>query len=415
MHTTWETLGCTDNKNNCDEKNIQTESMKCNSMLCNQNSKKYDTTIALDNSGSYLSSYHDRNTPCMLCFIVFFVIIKIKILNIYFLFLGHQSIIDNRSSIDRWLNRSCLIPSTKREELLNDARRAYRLYGLCSSDNFINDECSQGFILTNQGHDIGHIIIIYDNIKKLYSYTFLFTNDYENIFLKESKLKCMIYGTGRKSSKCRNISLIDLNEYNPKHNMTWWRDPSTLYEHLKELIEIMNYEKLQNNQTELNNNNNNNLYEKYFSDQYILSKEFQDKYLLNNNNNINFDKNDCKNKSNILFTLYLSTWISPQTKNIYLNYTFFKQLKKDNFDLNEPICSYPNIEQINTTKNIQLIDYIIKKVKNNLNLYRSETILKPILLNLLFEKNPIMINREGIFTRGNFLINHFCFFFLFFS
>jgi hypothetical protein len=205
----------------------------------------------------------------------------------------------------------------------------------------------------------------------------------------------MIYGTGRKSSKCRNISLIDPNEFNSKHNMTWWRDPSTLYEHLKELIEIMNYEKLQNNQTELNDDNN-NLYEKYFSDQYILSKELQDKYLLNNNY-INFDKNDCKNKSNILFTPYLSTWISPQTKNIYLNYTFFKQLKKENLDLNEPICSYPNIEQINTTKTIQLIDYIIKKAKNNLNLYRSETILKPILLNLLFEKNPTMMNREGIF------------------
>ncbi len=77
MHTTWETLGCTDNKNNCDEKNIQTESMKCNSMLCNQNSKKYDTTIALDNSGSYLTSYHDRNTPCMLYFffVRFFVLL----------------------------------------------------------------------------------------------------------------------------------------------------------------------------------------------------------------------------------------------------------------------------------------------------------------------------------------------------
>jgi len=218
----------------------------------------------------------------------------------------------------------------------------------------------------------------------------------------------MIYGTGRKSSKCRDLNIIDPNEFNPKHNMTWWHDPSTLYEHLKELMEIMNYENQLNNQTHLNENN---IYEKYFSDHYILSKEIQEKYLLNNN--INFEKNDCRNKSTIFYTPYLSTWISPQTKNIYLNYTFFKQLKKDIIEFNEPICLYPNIEQINITKNIQFIDYIIKKVNQNLTLYRSETILRPILLNLLFEKNPTMMNREGkilIFNESfiNFLKFLFC-------
>jgi len=69
MHTTWEIMGCSDNKNNCDEKTIQTESMKCNSMLSNQNSKQYDTTMALANSGTYASSYHYQNTQCMLCFV----------------------------------------------------------------------------------------------------------------------------------------------------------------------------------------------------------------------------------------------------------------------------------------------------------------------------------------------------------
>ncbi|CAF2733356.1 unnamed protein product [Rotaria sp. Silwood2] len=149
------------------------------------------------------------------------------------------------------------------------------------------------------------------------------------MFLTESKLKCISYGTGRKSSKCYDLNIIDPNELNPKHNMTWWRDPSTLYEHLKELIEIMNYEFELNNNTKLlnYNNNNNNIYEKYFSDYYILSKEIQEKYLLNNY--INIDKNDCLNKSTITYTPYLSTWISPQTKNIYLNYTFFKQVERD--------------------------------------------------------------------------------------
>ncbi|CAF4440091.1 unnamed protein product, partial [Rotaria magnacalcarata] len=80
-------------------------------------------------------------------------------------------LVDNRSSIDRWLNRSCSISSIKRVELLDGARRAYRSYGLCSSssaaeinNNHMNDECSQGYAVTNNGNDIGHIIIIYDHV-----------------------------------------------------------------------------------------------------------------------------------------------------------------------------------------------------------------------------------------------------------
>lgn len=321
-------------------------------------------------------------------------------LNVFFLLfcshLGQKSLVDNRSSIDRWLNRSCLISTGKRDELRNDARRAYSQYGLCSSDNLLHDECSQGFAVTNHGYDIGHIMINYDPIKQMFSYTFLFTNDYESIFIKESKLKCFITGTGRKSSKCRDFILIDPNEINSKHNMTWWRDPSTLYEHLKELIEIMNYEQELNNQTKISKNH---FYQTYLSDQYIYSQEQQEKYWIHNNNNIHLTTtNDCRNKSTIIYTPYLSTWISPQTKNIYLNYTFFKQLKKENLEFNEPICSYPTIEQINTTKTLQLIDYIIKKVQKNLTLYRSETILKPILFNLLFEKHPnINLNDEKIY------------------
>jgi tetratricopeptide (TPR) repeat protein len=63
MHTTWEAMDCTENKNNCDEKTMQTKSMKCNSML---SEKQDDTTMASANSGSYSSSYHDQNTQCML-------------------------------------------------------------------------------------------------------------------------------------------------------------------------------------------------------------------------------------------------------------------------------------------------------------------------------------------------------------
>lgn len=327
---------------------------------------------------------------CLLYFCLFFDTVKKN--STFNLFLGQKTLIDNRSSIDRWLNRSCLISSIKRDELLNDARRAYLLYGLCSSNNLLNDECLQGFDVTNHGHDIGHIIINYDQNKQTFSYTFLFTNDYENLFIKENKLKCFIYGTGRKSSKCHDFNLIDPNEINSKHNMTWWRDPSTLYEHLKELIEIMNYEKELNNQTKKSKQY---FYQTYLSDQYIYSQEIQEKYWLNNNN-IDFKINDCRNKSTLIYTPYLSTWISPQTKNIYLNYTFFKQLKKENLDLNEPICSYPNIEQINTSKSIQIIDYIIKKAEKNLTLYRAETILKPILFSLIFEKNPTKENDEKI-------------------
>jgi hypothetical protein len=66
MHTTWQMMGCTDNKNNCDEKTILTESMKCNLMLSHKNHKPYDTTMALANSGTYLSSNRYQNTQCML-------------------------------------------------------------------------------------------------------------------------------------------------------------------------------------------------------------------------------------------------------------------------------------------------------------------------------------------------------------
>lgn len=74
MHTTWELLGCSDNKNNCDEKNLQVESMKCNSILSKQNPKPYDTTtitttMPLDNGGIYVSSYDYQNSQCMLCFV----------------------------------------------------------------------------------------------------------------------------------------------------------------------------------------------------------------------------------------------------------------------------------------------------------------------------------------------------------
>ncbi|CAF2261216.1 unnamed protein product [Rotaria magnacalcarata] len=375
MHTAWEMMSYSNDKMNYNKKSSPPiESMNHNLMLSNQNYNPHENAMSISNSATCMS-YSHQNAQC------------------------HQSLVDNRSSIDRWLNRSCSISSIKRVELLDGARRAYRSYGLCSSssaaeinNNHMNDECSQGYAVTNNGNDIGHIIIIYDHVKHTFDYTLIFTNDYKTMFSTESKLKCMIYGTGRKSSKCHDFNLIDPNELNPKHNMTWWRDPSTLYEHLKELIEIINYENELNNKTQLNHNND-SFYEKYVSDNYILTKDIQEKYLLKND--IHFKEIDCLNKSTVTYTPYLSTWISPQTKNIYFNYTFFKQINKETVEFNQPICSYPIIESINTTKTIQIIDYIIKKANENLTLYRSEGILKPILLNLLFEKNPTIMNKGG--------------------
>ncbi len=66
MHTTWEMMGCSDNKNPCDEKSIRTESMKCNLMLSDQNYKPHDTTTTLAHTSTYLSAYHYQNTQCML-------------------------------------------------------------------------------------------------------------------------------------------------------------------------------------------------------------------------------------------------------------------------------------------------------------------------------------------------------------
>ncbi len=65
MHRTWEKMGCTKKGKNCDS----SESTTCNSMLSNSNDKESDTTMAVAKSDTYLSTYRDRNTPCMLCFV----------------------------------------------------------------------------------------------------------------------------------------------------------------------------------------------------------------------------------------------------------------------------------------------------------------------------------------------------------
>ena len=317
-------------------------------------------------------------------------------------FLGQQSLVDNRSSINRWLNRSSDEATVKRDELLTDAQRAYYSYGLCASalsslvHTHKNNECSQGFAVTQKGYDIGHLIIVYDHLKQTFDYTVVFTNDYEHFLQSEGQLKCIVYGTGRKSSKCRELgsSLVDPNEINPKHNMTWWRDPSTLYEHLKELMENMNYEQRLKNRTHAVQYD---FYDHFFADPYILAKSLQEKYLFKNS--LHFKKHDCQNKSSNTYTPYLSTWISPQTKNIFLNYTFFKQLNRLSRPLMEPICAAPIVEQRNNTKNVPLLAYVFQKINKNLTLYRPETILRPILLNLLFEKTPSTTNKEGRIPR----------------
>ena len=314
--------------------------------------------------------------------------------------LGQPQVVNNRPSIDRWLNRSNVVPSTRREELFLEAQRAYRSYGLCTSSsstsalmtNHPDNECSQGFAVTQQGYDIGHLIIGYDTVKQTFAYNIVFTNDYEYFFQREGHSKCLIYGTGRRSSKCRDpsLNLSDPNESNPKHNMSWWRDPSMLYEYLKELIEMMNYDQRSENRTHAHPNE---LYEHYFSDQQLLSKSIQEKYLLNNP--YRTKKMECQNKSSVTYTPYLSIWIAPQTKNISLNSTFFKQLKRGAKGSLEPICPSPIVQQGNDSKNMQLINYMLQKLSRNSSLYRPETILRPILLNLLFEKNSPSGSREG--------------------
>ncbi|CAF1042251.1 unnamed protein product [Adineta ricciae] len=371
MHSTWEMMSCSsDNEKHCDEKSVRSESTKRNLMLSVPNSKIRDATMVLDYSRTYSSSYYNRNTQCQ------------------------RSLLDNRSSIDRWLNRSSSVSSPEREELINDARRAYRQYGLCSN-NHIANECSQGFGVTNNGYDIGHVLIIYNDVMQSFYYSFVFSTDYENIFLKEGQSKCIIYGTGRKSSKCRNLVTANPSILNSKHNMTWLRDPSTIYEHLKELIEIMSYQQQFENETHLYEKN---AWEKYLSDQYLFSKDIQTKYL--SNNSINFNRTNCQNVSAVTYKPYLSTWISPQTKNIFVNHTFFRQLR-ENTEMIEPICSYPIINQTDTKKNLQLLDYIIQKANHNLTLYHAETILRPILFNLMFEKNPAITNKGGKFLHPN--------------
>lgn len=322
---------------------------------------------------------------------------KKRLSNRFCLILGQEIFIDDHGAIDRWLNRSSQVLVNKRNVLLAEAQRAYRTYGLCTSSSSVantltSDECSQGFSVTLQGEDIGHLILFYDQMKQTFGYTIVFTNDYEHLFQRENQMKCLIYGTGRKSSKCRDetLNIVDLNEINPKHNTSWWRDPSMLYEYLKEMIEIMNNQQRLKNRTNVQQYD---LYENYFTDQYLLSKSIQEKHLLKNP--LSFSQKECQNKSSNSYSQFLPTWISPQTKNVPFNATVFKPLRKLPKTNSEPVCSLSKVEQPNNTKNSQLIRYILKRVNKDLTLYRPETILRPVLASLLFEKNPNNIQKEG--------------------
>lgn len=65
MHTAWDVMGCTDNKDHCDEQNIRAASMKCNLLYSHQHYKVYDTTSAFASTDS---SCDDRSNQCMLYF-----------------------------------------------------------------------------------------------------------------------------------------------------------------------------------------------------------------------------------------------------------------------------------------------------------------------------------------------------------
>jgi tetratricopeptide (TPR) repeat protein len=62
MHQTWELLGCTNNKENCDEKSIRTLSIRCNLLLSHQSYRIYDATMASATSRTHC---HEGNTKCM--------------------------------------------------------------------------------------------------------------------------------------------------------------------------------------------------------------------------------------------------------------------------------------------------------------------------------------------------------------
>ena len=67
MYKAWESIDCSEKKTQyTDDKSSSIESMKCNSMLSEKNSKTSETTVNVPSSGSSTSSEHDPNLPCML-------------------------------------------------------------------------------------------------------------------------------------------------------------------------------------------------------------------------------------------------------------------------------------------------------------------------------------------------------------
>ncbi|CAF0875933.1 unnamed protein product [Didymodactylos carnosus] len=335
---------------------------------------------------------------------------------------------DSHALTKTWLNRSILKYQQNSNHLSDEARRHYKNHHLCVTDV----ECSYGFFAIGQS-DIAHIQIVYDDYKEEFHYNFLFSNDYESMF-KQGEQQCIIYGTGRKSQGCRQRVLKDHNDVNPSHRQMWWRDQSTIYEYLKELIEHMTYTNEIKNKSitvpplplatsttnfTLNNTikiSKESIVERMdqrensttivttslppsvpyeLTDDYLLSYSLQYKYLLNkteNNEQHSVTVGECLKQfdtDNLIlsqFNQYLSAWISPQTKGIQMT-TYLKQLLKiqppsslTSIPQYVPYCSpFKKLKSNNSTT----LEYIFDN-SQNLTQFHSEPVLKHILLSAMY-------------------------------
>ena len=107
MHTTWELMGCTDNKKDCDDANIRALSIKCTLLSSQQNYHVYDATVTSAHSDRHCD---EQNIQCMLysCLLVhslacvFFAVRLTEPLNINPFLLPSRSAVVGRQSFVNW-------------------------------------------------------------------------------------------------------------------------------------------------------------------------------------------------------------------------------------------------------------------------------------------------------------------------
>lgn len=69
MYKAWESIDCSEKKNQVDDKSSTIESTKCNSILSEKTHKSSETHMNAPGSGSSTSFEHDPNLLCMLYFL----------------------------------------------------------------------------------------------------------------------------------------------------------------------------------------------------------------------------------------------------------------------------------------------------------------------------------------------------------